>query len=175
MAYYNQNYHYPKNWNANGLGWINPAAFAQSPPASQWPTVPTPGSSGYSSLNPSISGQSLSYGFNPNVMPALPDSGTGYPPAGNQLPYPTMGFAGFGSPMDYTMPNLPPPVPDALLRGAEPAVATCEEIPFQSISIPIAEGMFSPVSEESNWGGRRESFTGITIESTVLFRGEWIN
>ncbi|XP_001238322.3 calpain-A-like isoform X5 [Anopheles arabiensis] len=156
MAYYNQNYHYPKNWNANGLGWINPAAFAQSPPASQWPTVPTPGSSGYSSLNPSISGQSLSYGFNPNVMPALPDSGAGYPPAGNQLPYPTMGFAGFGSPMDYTMPNLPPPVPDALLRGAEPAAATCEEIPFQSISIPIAEGMFSPLGDRN--AGQRSSF-----------------
>ncbi|EAU75819.2 AGAP012068-PA, partial [Anopheles gambiae str. PEST] len=133
-----------------------PAAFAQSPPASQWPTVPTPGSSGYSSLNPSISGQSLSYGFNPNVMPALPDSGAGYPPAGNQLPYPTMGFAGFGSPMDYTMPNLPPPVPDALLRGAEPAAATCEEIPFQSISIPIAEGMFSPLGDRN--AGQRSSF-----------------
>ncbi|XP_041785183.1 calpain-A-like isoform X2 [Anopheles merus] len=156
MAYYNQNYHYPKNWNANGLGWINPAAFAQSPPASQWPTVPTPGSSGYSSLNPSISGQSLSYGFNPNVMPALPDSGAGYPSAGNQLPYPTMGFAGFGSPMDYTMPNLPPPVPDALLRGAEPAAASCEEIPFQSISIPIAEGMFSPLGDRN--AGQRSSF-----------------
>uniref|UniRef100_A0A182P1C9 Calpain n=1 Tax=Anopheles epiroticus TaxID=199890 RepID=A0A182P1C9_9DIPT len=132
------------NWNANGLGWINPAAFAQSPPASQWPTVPTPGSSGYSSLNPSISGQSLSYGLNPNVMPPLPDSGAGYPPSNNHLPYPTMGFAAFGSPMDYSMPDLPPPVPDALLRGGEPAPATCEEIPFQSISIPIAEGMFSP-------------------------------
>uniref|UniRef100_A0A182V9Z5 Calpain n=1 Tax=Anopheles merus TaxID=30066 RepID=A0A182V9Z5_ANOME len=160
MAYYNQNYHYPKNWNANGLGWINPAAFAQSPPASQWPTVPTPGSSGYSSLNPSISGQSLSYGFNPNVMPALPDSGAGYPSAGNQLPYPTMGFAGFGSPMDYTMPNLPPPVPDALLRGAEPAAASCEEIPFQSISIPIAEGMFSPNSAST------DSFSVSTASTT---------
>uniref|UniRef100_A0A182K7Q0 Calpain catalytic domain-containing protein n=1 Tax=Anopheles christyi TaxID=43041 RepID=A0A182K7Q0_9DIPT len=136
---------YPTNWNANGLGWINPAAFAQSPPASQWPTVPTPGSSGYSSLNPSISGQSLSYGFNPNVMPALPDSGAGYSPASSQLPYPTMGFAAFGTPMDYTMPNLPPPVPEALLRGSEPVAGTCEEIPFQAISIPIAEGMFSPL------------------------------
>ncbi|XP_052900002.1 calpain-A-like isoform X2 [Anopheles moucheti] len=154
MAYYNQNYHYPKNWNANGLGWINPAAFAQSPPASQWPTVPTPGSSGYSSLNPSISGQSLSYGFNPNMMPALPDSGAGYPPSSAHLPYPTMGFASFGSPMDYTMPGLPPPVPDALLRGNEP-VASCEEIPFQAISIPIAEGMFSPLGERSK--GQRPS------------------
>uniref|UniRef100_A0A182YCB5 Calpain n=1 Tax=Anopheles stephensi TaxID=30069 RepID=A0A182YCB5_ANOST len=118
-------------------------AFAQSPPASQWPTVPSPSSSGYSSHNPSISGQSLSYGFNPNVMPALPDSGSGYPPSNTQLPYPTMGFVAFGSPMDYSMPDLPPPVPDALLRGPEP-VASCEEIPFQAISIPIAEGMFSP-------------------------------
>uniref|UniRef100_A0A182N3N7 Calpain catalytic domain-containing protein n=1 Tax=Anopheles dirus TaxID=7168 RepID=A0A182N3N7_9DIPT len=143
MAYYNQNYHYPKNWNANGLGWINPAAFAQSPPASQWPTVPTPASSGYSSLNPSISGQSLSYGFNPNVMPALPDAGSGYPPSNAHLPYPTMGFAAFGTPSDYSMPDLPPAVPEALLRGNEP-FATCEEIPFQAISIPIAEGMFSP-------------------------------
>ncbi|XP_049291836.1 calpain-B-like isoform X2 [Anopheles funestus] len=154
MAYYNQNYHYPKNWNANGLGWINPAAFAQSPPASQWPTVPTPSSSGYSSLNPSISGQSLSYGFNPNVMPALPDSGAGYPPSNSYLPYPTMGFAAFGSPMDYGMPDLPPTVPDALLRGSEP-VASCEEIPFQAISIPIAEGMFSPLGERSR--GQRPS------------------
>ncbi|XP_050080169.1 calpain-A-like isoform X2 [Anopheles maculipalpis] len=154
MAYYNQNYHYPKNWNANGLGWINPAAFAQSPPASQWPTVPSPGSSGYSSLNPSISGQSLSYGFNPNVMPALPDSGYGYPPANANLPYPTMGFAAFGSPMDYSVPDLPPPVPDALLRGGEP-VASCEEIPFQAISIPIAEGMFSPLGDRNR--GQRTS------------------
>ncbi|XP_035893640.1 calpain-A-like isoform X2 [Anopheles stephensi] len=154
MAYYNQNYHYPKNWNANGLGWINPAAFAQSPPASQWPTVPSPSSSGYSSHNPSISGQSLSYGFNPNVMPALPDSGSGYPPSNTQLPYPTMGFAAFGSPMDYSMPDLPPPVPDALLRGPEP-VASCEEIPFQAISIPIAEGMFSPLGDRNR--GQRSS------------------
>ncbi|XP_053677974.1 MAPK-interacting and spindle-stabilizing protein-like [Anopheles nili] len=143
MAYYNQNYNYPKNWNANGLGWINPAAFAQSPPASQWPTVPSPVSSGYSSLNPSISGQSLSYGFNPNVMPPLPGSDPGYPPSNTYVPYPTMGFAGFGSPSDFAMPDLPPTVPSVLLRDSEPS-PTCEEIPFQSISIPIAEGMFSP-------------------------------
>uniref|UniRef100_A0AAG5DU56 Calpain n=1 Tax=Anopheles atroparvus TaxID=41427 RepID=A0AAG5DU56_ANOAO len=157
MAYYNQNYNYPKNWNANGLGWINPAAFNQSPPSSQWPTVPSPTSSGYSSLNPSISGQSLSYGFNPNVMPALPSSGGDYPSQGTNLPYPTMGFAAFSTPSDYSMPNLPPPVPDALLQGNyaagdEPA-PTCPEIPFQAISIPIAEGMFSPLGER-NSGGR---------------------
>ncbi|KFB50194.1 hypothetical protein ZHAS_00018260 [Anopheles sinensis] len=150
MAYYNQNYYYPKNWNANGLGWINPAAFNQSPPASQWPTVPSPTSSGYSSLNPSISGQSLSYGFNPSVMPPLPSEGGGYPSAGPSLPYPTMGFAAFGTPSDYSMPNLPPPVPDALLQGnysagAEEPEPTCQEFPFQAISIPIAEGMFSPL------------------------------
>ncbi|ETN64575.1 hypothetical protein AND_003678 [Anopheles darlingi] len=158
MAYYNQNYNYPKNWNCNGLGWINPAAFAQSPPANQWPTVPSPGSSGYSSLSrdgSSISGQSLSYGFSPGVMPPLPASpyGSGYPAAGGaNLPYPTMGFAAFGggggpSSSDFGIPNLPPAVPQSLLQGGGPAEpdSTCQEIPFQSISVPIAEGMFSPL------------------------------
>ncbi|XP_050091559.1 calpain-A-like isoform X3 [Anopheles aquasalis] len=166
MAYYNQNYNYPKNWNCNGLGWINPAAFAQSPPANQWPTVPSPGSSGYSSLNrdgSSISGQSLSYGFSPGVMPPLPASpyGSGYPGAGApNLPYPTMGFAAFGGgpgpSMDFGMPNLPPAVPQSLLQGGgapEQPDSTCQEIPFQSISVPIAEGMFSPLGERSS-GGR---------------------
>lgn len=160
MAYYNQNYNYPKNWNCNGLGWINPAAFAQSPPANQWPTVPSPSSSGYSSLNrdgSSISGQSLSYGFSPGVMPPLPASpyGSGYPAAGApNLPYPTMGFAAFGGgpgpSTDFGIPNLPPAVPQSLLQGgaASEPDSTCQEIPFQAISVPIAEGMFSPVSLE---------------------------
>ncbi|XP_052861504.1 calpain-B-like isoform X3 [Anopheles cruzii] len=146
------------------MGWINPAAFAQSPPASQWPTVPSPGSSsGYSTLSrdsgSNISGQSLSYGFSPGVMPPLPSSadGAGYPPPAN-LPYPTMGFAAFGSgpePSSFGMPNLPPAVPQSLLQddrvssgGQEPA-PTCPEIPFQAIAVPISEGMFSPLGERA--------------------------
>ncbi|XP_035793199.1 calpain-B-like isoform X2 [Anopheles albimanus] len=168
MAYYNQNYNYPKNWNCNGLGWINPAAFAQSPPANQWPTVPSPSSSGYSSLNrdgSSISGQSLSYGFSPGVMPPLPASpyGSGYPAAGApNLPYPTMGFAAFGGgpgpSTDFGIPNLPPAVPQSLLQGgaASEPDSTCQEIPFQAISVPIAEGMFSPLGERAS--GARSAF-----------------
>lgn len=151
MSFYNENYNYPRNWNANGFGWVNPAALNQPSYPVQ---MPTPESSGYSSLNPSISGHSLSYGFAPGVV--QPSSGGYAPaPAAPSLPYPTMGFASYGGsgmPMptpdaDYSSPQMPT-IPLPMPGGAESSddSATIKEFPFQAVSIPIIEGMFSSVS-----------------------------
>lgn len=152
MSFFNQNYNYPRNYNANGAGWVNPAAFGQSPIVQ----MPTPESSGYSSANPSISSQSYGYGFAPGVMnaPAAPAY-----PAAPALPYPTMGFGmpmpggpspgGYGAP---AMPAMPMPMPGASYGGgasfgsASEDPAQLQELPFQAVSVPIAEGMFSSVS-----------------------------
>ncbi|KAL9703869.1 hypothetical protein quinque_007387 [Culex quinquefasciatus] len=147
MSFFNQNYNYPPNYNANGAGWVNPAAFGQSPIVQ----MPTPESSGYSSANPSISSQSYGYGFAPGVMnaPAAPAY-----PAAPALPYPTMGFGmpmpGGPSPGGYGAPAMPAmPMPGASYGGGpsfgsdseDPAQS--QELPFQAVSVPIAEGMFS--------------------------------
>ncbi|XP_053684454.1 calpain-B-like isoform X2 [Sabethes cyaneus] len=152
MSHYNENYNYPRNWHGNGFGWVNPAALNQP---SYPPQMPTPGSSGYSSLNPSISGQSLSYGF---VQPT--SSPGGYPPApAPSLPYPTMGFAGGfgGMPMPNAgydapqMPSMPMPMPgDSYGSSSTEDAAQAQEIPFQAVSIPIAEGMFSSLGEKGS-------------------------
>ncbi|XP_055534118.1 calpain-A-like isoform X2 [Wyeomyia smithii] len=151
MSFHNENYNYPRNWNANGFGWVNPAALSQ--PQVPYPQMPTPGSSGYSSLNPSISGQALSYGF---VQP----SPGGYPPApAPSLPYPTMGFSGgYGRmPMPnagYDAPQMPPmpiPMPGASNGSSSTEdAAQSQEILFQAVSIPIAEGMFSSLGEKGS-------------------------
>nr|XP_019555085.2 calpain-A-like isoform X4 [Aedes albopictus] len=164
MSFFNENYNYPRNWNANGFGWVNPAAFNQP----SYPTqMPTPESSGYSSLNPSISGHSLSYGFAPGVV--HPPAPTGYPPApaAPSLPYPTMGFTGYGAgssggmpmPMPdagFGAPQMPPmpmsmPIPGGFAPSTpDESSSTVKEIPFQSVSIPIAEGMFSSLGERGS-------------------------
>ncbi|XP_038108529.1 calpain-A isoform X6 [Culex quinquefasciatus] len=156
MSFFNQNYNYPRNYNANGAGWVNPAAFGQSPIVQ----MPTPESSGYSSANPSISSQSYGYGFAPGVMnaPAAPAY-----PAAPALPYPTMGFGmpmpggpspgGYGAP---TMPAMPMPMPGASYGGgpsfgsASEDPAQLQELPFQAVSVPIAEGMFSSLGERGS-------------------------
>ncbi|XP_021708587.1 calpain-A isoform X5 [Aedes aegypti] len=160
MSFYNENYSYPRNWNANGFGWVNPAAFNQP----SYPTqMPIPESSGYSSLNPSISGHSLSYGFAPGVVQP-PSTPGGYPPmpAASSLPYPTMGFGGYGGgsggmpmPMPDSGFNAPqmPPMPMPMPGGFEPSAddpATVKEMPFQSVAVPIAEGMFSSLGEKGS-------------------------
>ncbi|XP_039444499.1 calpain-A-like isoform X6 [Culex pipiens pallens] len=156
MSFFNQNYNYPRNYNANGAGWVNPAAFGQSPIVQ----MPTPESSGYSSANPSISSQSYGYGFAPGVMnaPAAPAY-----PAAPALPYPTMGFGmpmpggpspgGYGAP---AMPAMPMPMPGASYGGgpsfgsASEDPAQLQELPFQAVSVPIAEGMFSSLGERGS-------------------------
>ncbi|XP_062558500.1 calpain-A-like isoform X5 [Armigeres subalbatus] len=158
MSFYNENYSYPRNWNANGFGWVNPAALSQPSYPVQ---MPTPESSGYSSLNPSISGHSLSYGFAPGVH--SPASGGYAPtPAAPSLPYPTMGFSGYGGGGG----GMPMPMPDAGFGAPQvPAMSmpipggfdhsagdseTVQEIPFQAVSVPIAEGMFSSLGEKGS-------------------------
>nr|XP_029708156.1 calpain-A-like isoform X2 [Aedes albopictus] len=164
MSFFNENYNYPRNWNANGFGWVNPAAFNQPSYPIQ---MPTPESSGYSSLNPSISGHSLSYGFAPGVV--HPPAPSGYPPApaAPSLPYPTMGFTGYGAgssggmpmPMPdagFGAPQMPPmpmsmPIPGGFAPSTpDESSTTVKEIPFQSVSIPIAEGMFSSLGERGS-------------------------
>lgn len=93
---------------------------------------------------------SLSYGFAPGVV--QPPSGYPPAPAMPSLPYPTGGGWG-GMPMpvpnaDYAAaaPQMPPmPMPPMPGDSSEDA-AQAQEIPFQALSIPIAEGMFSSVS-----------------------------
>ncbi|XP_029708156.2 calpain-A isoform X4 [Aedes albopictus] len=164
MSFFNENYNYPRNWNANGFGWVNPAAFNQPSYPIQ---MPTPESSGYSSLNPSISGHSLSYGFAPGVV--HPPAPSGYPPApaAPSLPYPTMGFTGYGAGSSGGMPmpmpdagfgasQMPPmpmsmPIPGGFAPSTpDESSSTVKEIPFQSVSIPIAEGMFSSLGERGS-------------------------
>lgn len=79
-------------------------------------------------------------------------------PAASSLPYPTMGFGGYGGgsggmpmPMPDSGFNAPqmPPMPMPMPGGFEPSAddpATVKEMPFQSVAVPIAEGMFSSVS-----------------------------
>ncbi|XP_055589787.1 calpain-B-like isoform X7 [Uranotaenia lowii] len=154
MSYFNENYNYPRNWHANGFGWVNPAALSQPAyPASV--QMPTPESSGYSSWNPTISGQSLSYGFAPGVIQP-PSSPWGPQTNAPSLPYPTMGFTG-GMPVPGGDTGMPPlammPMPGGSSYGGggdgEDAAQT-QEIPFQSVSIPIAEGMFSSLGEKGS-------------------------
>ncbi|XP_058837403.1 calpain-A-like isoform X1 [Topomyia yanbarensis] len=153
MSFHNENYNYPRNWNANGFGWVNPAAFNQSPYPQQ---MPTPASSGYSSLNPSLSGSALSYGFAPGVVNPSP---AGYPPApAANLPYPSMGFGGYGGmPMpnaNHAAPQTPMmPMPGGSFGStgsAEEDVAQSQEIPFQAVAIPVVEGMFSSLGEKGS-------------------------
>ncbi|XP_058465598.1 calpain-A-like isoform X1 [Malaya genurostris] len=153
MSFHNEDYNYPRNWQANGFGWVNPAAFNQSPYPQQ---MPTPESSGYSSLNPSIASSALSYGFAPGVV--NPPSHMGYPPApAANLPYPTMGFSGYGGmPMpntNYGAPQAPlMPMPGNSYGSPEPAedAEQSQEIPFQAVAVPISEGMFSSLGEKGS-------------------------
>ncbi|CAD7089219.1 unnamed protein product [Hermetia illucens] len=82
MSSYGFNY-YPKNWHANGYGWVNMQALAYATGEKTTPDGPGSNPSVGSSLYPSLPGSAaLSYGFSDSVLNPQKPTSSLYPKLG---------------------------------------------------------------------------------------------